>query len=427
MACHISYRDLDFHASTKGVRVKIWSDVPSHLYLRLSENEPQIHTKSGIRRGYAFIEDLRFCFTVYEDFEQYESGDTTEHTWWLDSWPVCTVKWLYVWGEQGGQPCISTSPPLKYHNDGVDPVTPPRVLKTFTSIEPQLIYDGSTYAWVTRDVIDEVDEGATAVLLYLRKVSPAGLTSFGSRPTGQPNWPYLQFYSGVHYWHIVKLDDIKRFEVFQYSGTVGQWYLMGYFNKNVVMFNDYLDRTPYANGWSTIDCSDVVPTSALAAVIIVGSYAHPTYVCRVRAVGSTDSVDISGVYNHGIVKLTNAQFQFYKNYTANQHRYIIAVIGYITAGGEFYTNGVPVTTATFNSWVRKGISSTFTRPTLHLFEFFDPNRYDIHGIRKGGTTWTWIQSAHNHQFPFVHPLWDKSIDIYHTGAPQELFLKGSLD
>ncbi len=75
-----------------------------------------------MRRGVAFAEDVRFCFTVFEDNEQEEAGDTLEHTWWKPSWPVCTTKWLYVWGSRLGEACVSTTAPFKYHNTGEEPV-----------------------------------------------------------------------------------------------------------------------------------------------------------------------------------------------------------------------------------------------------------------------------------------------------------------
>ncbi len=122
MACNISVRDIDFNPSSDGVRIQVKTDVPSHLFIRLSLQEPLVHMKPSIRRGVAFAEDVRFCFTVFEDNEQEEPGDTVSHTWWKPSWPVCTTKWLYVWGMRAGETCASTTAPFKYHNDGVAPV-----------------------------------------------------------------------------------------------------------------------------------------------------------------------------------------------------------------------------------------------------------------------------------------------------------------
>jgi len=122
VACHISVRDIDFHASVAGVRIRVFTDVPSHLFVRLSSQTPRIHKTPSIRRGVAFAEDVRFCFTVFEDNEQEEPGDTLEHTWWKKNWPPCTTKWLYVWGSRSGEVCVSTTAPFKYHNDGYAPV-----------------------------------------------------------------------------------------------------------------------------------------------------------------------------------------------------------------------------------------------------------------------------------------------------------------
>ncbi len=122
MPCNISVRDIDFQPSDTGVRIRVTTDVPSHLFVRLSLKKPLVHMKPSIRRGVAFAEDVRFCFTVFGDNPQNEWGDTLEHTWWMEDWPVCTTKWLYVWGLRAGEVCVSTTAPFKYHNTGIEPV-----------------------------------------------------------------------------------------------------------------------------------------------------------------------------------------------------------------------------------------------------------------------------------------------------------------
>ncbi len=121
---HISIRDISFHASTEGVRIIAVTDIPCHLYCRLTSEEPWIHKKPSLRRGVQFAEDVRFCFTVFEDNDQNEWGDTLEHTWWKPDWPVCTTKWFYFWGYVAGKVAVSSSAFFKYHNDGVSPVPP---------------------------------------------------------------------------------------------------------------------------------------------------------------------------------------------------------------------------------------------------------------------------------------------------------------
>ena len=121
MPQHISVRDVCLHASTTGVRIYAVTDIPCHLCVRLSRRKPWIHKKPSLRRGVAFAEDVRFCFTVFEDNEQNEWGDTLEHTWWKTDWPVCTTKYFYIWGYAGGIVAVSTTAIFSWHNDGVDP------------------------------------------------------------------------------------------------------------------------------------------------------------------------------------------------------------------------------------------------------------------------------------------------------------------
>ena len=113
-----------FTPSTAGVRIVTTTDIACHLYCRLSPKKPWIHKKPSLRRGVQFAEDVRFCFTVYEDNEQYEAGDTCEHTWYKTDWPVCQTKYFYFWGTIGIEVSVSTTPFFKYHNDGVSPVVP---------------------------------------------------------------------------------------------------------------------------------------------------------------------------------------------------------------------------------------------------------------------------------------------------------------
>ena len=200
MACHISVRDIDFHASTEGVRIRVTTDAPCHLWVRLSSQTPRIHKKPSLRRGVAFAEDVRFCFTVFEDNEQEEPGDTVDHTWWKPDWPVCTTKWLYVWGSRSGEVCVSTTAPFKYHNDGVDPIEPP------PPPEPERFefYIGPCpgawtvrrYFWNAQTFTPQVSHDLTHVLLRLYRNGSDPTEKFYCQiqPTvaGKPTLPFLQ-------------------------------------------------------------------------------------------------------------------------------------------------------------------------------------------------------------------------------------------
>ncbi len=125
MACHISFRDVDFHATTVGVRLRVWTDLPCRVRVRVSLRRPWVHMTPSLRRGVAFAEDVRFCFTVYSDVSQHESGETVIHTFYFTDWPACQTRWFYFFGNISGDTCLSTSPYFEFHNEGIDPETPP--------------------------------------------------------------------------------------------------------------------------------------------------------------------------------------------------------------------------------------------------------------------------------------------------------------
>jgi len=81
---------------------------------------PRIHKKPSYRRGLWIADDVRFCFTVFEDNEQTEAGDTTTHTFTKEPWPVCETRWFYFHGTVGGDSSPSTTPFFEKHFKGVD-------------------------------------------------------------------------------------------------------------------------------------------------------------------------------------------------------------------------------------------------------------------------------------------------------------------
>jgi len=150
VACHISFRDVSFTPAATSVTISVVTDVPSHLWVRLSSKQPWIHKKPSIRRGVAFAEDVRFCFTVYDDNEQLEPGDTLEHTFLKPDWPVCTTKWFYIWGSIAGDTCVSTTAPFNYHNSYVRP--PPRPIYVGDSPDPRAHFCATGYSFMSMNL-----------------------------------------------------------------------------------------------------------------------------------------------------------------------------------------------------------------------------------------------------------------------------------
>lgn len=121
MPCHISFRDVSFSGELAGVTAVLTTDVECHCFIRYSSQLPRIHKKPSYRRGVWLNDDVRFCFTVFQDLEQAEPWDTKTHTFFIPGWLYCMTWYVYFWGKVAGVECVSTSPLFHYHNDYVEP------------------------------------------------------------------------------------------------------------------------------------------------------------------------------------------------------------------------------------------------------------------------------------------------------------------
>jgi len=130
---HWFLKDLKYEYLDDGFKIVVTTDVPCHLYCRMTTTPPRKHALPSYRRGLYLQGDIRFCFVVYEDNEQDESGDTLTHTWLKDAWPVCEMRWFYFVGTIAGQPSVSESPIFKFHFPGPPPVPPPPMLYVFNA------------------------------------------------------------------------------------------------------------------------------------------------------------------------------------------------------------------------------------------------------------------------------------------------------
>jgi len=85
------------------VTVTLTTEVPCHLWLRWSWQTPLKHPTTRIVRGLPVFSDTYLCFTVYNDIEQNEVGDTLTHTFWLWVFDETTLErqhiYFYFWGK----------------------------------------------------------------------------------------------------------------------------------------------------------------------------------------------------------------------------------------------------------------------------------------------------------------------------------------
>lgn len=130
-ANHWALLDLQYEYLDYGYKLTATTDVPCHLYCRMTTTPPRKHSLPSMRRGLRITGDIRFCFVVYEDNEQNEAGDTLTHTWLKTPWPVCEDRWFYFVGEQGGAASVSETAIFKFHFPAPPPEPPPPIFRQY--------------------------------------------------------------------------------------------------------------------------------------------------------------------------------------------------------------------------------------------------------------------------------------------------------
>jgi len=128
---HWYLKDLQYEYLDDGFKLIATTDVPCHLFARMTTTPPRKHSKATNRRGLNVAWDIRFCFVVYEDNEQEEPGDTLIHTWLKSAWPVCETRWFYFIGNIAGLGSVSESPIFKFHFPAPPPEPPPPLTRIF--------------------------------------------------------------------------------------------------------------------------------------------------------------------------------------------------------------------------------------------------------------------------------------------------------
>lgn len=146
---HWYLKDLQYEYLDDGFKLTATTDVPCHLYCRMTTTPPRKHALPSYRRGLALQGDIRFCFVVYEDNEQDEAGDTLIHTWYKASWPICETRWFYFVGTMSGAPVVSESPIFKFHFPAPPPEPPPPLTRLLVGAVQNATLTSTHGVWLT--------------------------------------------------------------------------------------------------------------------------------------------------------------------------------------------------------------------------------------------------------------------------------------
>ncbi|MBA7551356.1 hypothetical protein ES705_43896 [subsurface metagenome] len=427
MACYISYRDVEFLPSEKGVRIRVWTDIPSHVRVRLSSKEPWIHSKPSLRRGVQFAEDVRFCFTVYEDNEQYEDGDTLVHTFYKGAWPVCTTKYFYFWGTRAGEVCASTSAIFNYHNHGAAPVPTPDILRTFNSLEPNVIISPISGEGHRLDLTGVISPDATGVLLHIECINPNTWNRWRIKKPGATGIPTTESVAGASLYCCAGVDENLTIELYQQYNLSVQAWIMGYFNKNVVFLDACADRVPVqTNQWVTIDWSDLAPGAA-AGIFLVGDLTSRGWKYGIRPHGSANDWKSYSFGCYAVVKLIDGKIDFWNEPFDPGSPITCTMVGYIKpAGGDFLTNATDISGAG-SGWRDIQISSPYNPPSLAIIEGYATSGAPTHGACKYRSPRNYLYTQVRHPFYLVHPDWQKKLRLGRSNTYWRFKLHGTLD
>ncbi len=146
---HFAVMNVTYTYLNDGYTIVVTTDTPCHLYCRMTDKPPWKHKQPSFRRGLYIIGDVRFCFTVYEDNDQLEAGDTTTHTFIKDGWKVCEDRWFYFVGTIDGLPVESQSAIFQFHFPAPPPPMPEYMAYTIIGSLDNRSIEATSATWQT--------------------------------------------------------------------------------------------------------------------------------------------------------------------------------------------------------------------------------------------------------------------------------------
>ena len=114
--------DIASQLTPTGYTIVVTTNIPVHLWMRWSLNEPLKRPSEEFRRGILLMSGVRWCFVNWKENEQEEPGDTLVHTFIKPDWPVCQTRWFYFLGTKQAEESPSASPIFHLHREAV-PIT----------------------------------------------------------------------------------------------------------------------------------------------------------------------------------------------------------------------------------------------------------------------------------------------------------------
>ena len=233
-------------------------------------------------------------------------------------------------------------------------------------------------AWTVTDAgAFGVPTGATGVILHYEGTPTEEL---GLRKKGSTDDYHEKAQTG-HFWAMCGLDENRKFEVYLGNHAEQTVYLVGYTATGVVFLDNSVEKIPGAYGsWQTIDGSAECPGAIGIIFEIRNTFAADKYY-KLRKNGSTDDI-LGTVRNHVWAMIGCDAAQLIRAYLSDNNVHL-HIIGYVTEGAVFKTNGVRKMVANTDVW--DDIDCSGDAPS-GVMVFFMVNTIRQYSIRKNGST-----------------------------------------
>ena len=224
---------------------------------------------------------------------------------------------------------------------------------------PVDITPGVTSAWVDVDVSPYVPVGATGVLVLWRHTGGATDYAYGIRMNGSSDaWETgVALPDGDQGYLMTGLDGNGVLEIYTES-TLVRTVLVAYTMEGVTFFANRIDKSTSPSTWNDVDISlDTGADTAIGAIFTVVNTGLANREFGLRMRGSTDDRFSQIRFGHrtlGLIGVDGSEVAQHRIQHASVSLYLI---GYVTHGAVFFTNGVDKATTTTGAYVDVDITA----------------------------------------------------------------------
>lgn len=249
----------------------------------------------------------------------------------------------------------------------------------------------SAGTWATVDVSSYVPVGATGVILRYDISNSGGDRDLGFRHGDSTDNRTLNVELEKADFAFAGLNSSRQFDAYVEINTVDV-YLVGYTTNGVTFFTNSANKTLGANStWTDVSiAADTGADTAIGAIVeIVHTTNNDTW--GIRKNGSTDNRTAAYGRYHNWVIIGVDGSEIFEGWANDNTDTTFHVIGYVTSGATFFTNGIDRTPSAGVGWVDVDITGDLQAGDNAIgafVEVYGTNNTAAYGLRQNGDTST---------------------------------------